>query len=656
MRLLVFALLLAGLIAGCVSVTPAEGRPPVPAVVSVSQSDSSAPPEPQQATSDRIPIERTNAVRGDPDAPVTIVAFLDLECPYCANAEQTLLALRQRYGDRLRIVFKHFPLVQIHHQAMAAARTAQAVYDLGGSPAFFRFIGAAYDNQSSLSEASLRTWAERSGVDASALDAELKNPAVDSAIQADIALGKSLSVTGTPEFRINGAELGGAVPIEQFTAIIDAELEKARELVRSGTAPSDVYQQRVQAQTVVKPAPAVDTTADTKVYRIPIAGSPVSGPADALVTIVEFGDFQCPFCKRVQATLADLRARYPGQIRLVFKNYPLPFHQRAMPAAQLALEARAEHGDAGFFQVADALFAADALEDADLLAIAKKARLDVGRAQRALRKTSDPALDRDQLLAADFSVSGTPQFFVNGRRLPGAQPIEEFVKVVEPALAHAKEIVASGVAASAVYDKILESAEGPADIERKPPPPVTAQNPSRGPANAPIVIHEFADFQCPFCKRVEPTLHEIDRAYPGKIRWVWHNLPLPFHQNADAAANAAMEAFAQRGARGFWTMHDLLFESQDKPDGLARSGLEAAAQRVGLDAKRFGAALDGTTHRAEIDVDQGLAQKAGITGTPAFVVNGYFVSGAQPPLMFRRVIERALEDLKKPTTPPKKAP
>lgn len=650
----VFPWIFSALLVGCTAVSPAEGPPPHPPAIITAGPTVSVPIAPVQPTSDSIPVAADDPVRGKATAPVTLVAFLDLECPYCASAEQTLERLRQRYGDQLRIVFKHFPL-EFHHRAMPAARVAQAVYRVGGAPAFFRFVTAAYDNQSALSDDNLRTWAERSGVAPAALDQALRDPAVNAAIQADMLLGAKLGVTGTPEFLINGRELGGAQPIEQFTAIIDSELEAAHRLVREGVRPEAVYRERVAAEKAAAPAPAPEP-ADTKVYRVPIAGSPVSGPADALVTIVEFGDFQCPFCKRVQATLRELESRYKGQIRIVFKNNPLPFHEHAMPAAELALEARREHGDKGFFEVGAALFAADNMEDADLLAIAKTAKLDLGRARAALRKTSDASIDRDQMLAMDFSADGTPHFFINGRRLAGAQPVEEFVNLIEPALAQAKELVASGVAPSGVYDKIMATAAGPPELDKKPIPPLTARNPSRGPLTAPIVIHEFGDFQCPFCKRVEATLHDLDRVYPGQLRFVWHNMPLPFHQYADAAANAAMEAFAERGPAGFWAMHDLLFDNQDKADGLVRGSLENYARRVGLDAKRFGAALDGSTHRAEIDADQKLANSEGITGTPAFVINGYFVSGAQPLPMFRRVIERALDDNKKQRGPAARTP
>ena len=78
--------------------------------------------------------------------------------------------------------------------------------------------------------------------------------------------------------------------------------------------------------------------------------SPVTGPANALVTLVEFSDFQCPYCKRAHATVEELVKRYPGKLRVVFKHQPLPFHQHALPAALFAMEARAQKGDKGFWE------------------------------------------------------------------------------------------------------------------------------------------------------------------------------------------------------------------------------------------------------------------------------------------------------------------
>lgn len=195
-----------------------------------------------------------------------------------------------------------------------------------------------------------------------------------------------------------------------------------------------------------------------------------------------------------------------------------------------------------------------------------------------------------------------------------------------------------------------EAAKAPSDAaasidELEVPPRVhlpaaTASNPSRGPKDAPVVIRLFSDFQCPFCQAVTPTLADLEREYPGKIRIVWHNLPLPFHEHARLAAAAALEAFAEQGNAGFWRMHDAIFEGADPNRGV----LVVYARRIGLDAKRFEAALDRGTHEAAIERDLALARAHDISGTPSLVINDFYVVGAQPIEEFRRVVNLALSE------------
>ncbi|HEY6879162.1 MAG TPA: thioredoxin domain-containing protein, partial [Polyangiales bacterium] len=92
--------------------------------------------------------------------------------------------------------------------------------------------------------------------------------------------------------------------------------------------------------------------------------------------------------------------------------------------------------------------------------------------------------------------------------------------------------------------------------------PVTDAQPSQGPTDALVTIVEFSDFECPFCGRVVPTLEQLEKEYGKKIRVVWRNQPLPFHQNAMPAAQAAMEAYAQGKSAKFWAMHNKLFENR----------------------------------------------------------------------------------------------
>jgi protein-disulfide isomerase len=380
------------------------------------------------------------------------------------------------------------------------------------------------------------------------------------------------------------------------------------------------------------------------VWLVPIGKSPVRGKNTALVTIVEFSDFQCPFCKKVEPTLEQVQKEYGDKVRIVWKNNPLPFHPRAEPAAQLAIEARAQRGDAAFFRVHDALFADQQhLDDASLEALAGAAGLDVKRAMKAVADHKHrKIIDEDQDLADDLQANGTPHFFVNGRRLVGAQPIEKFRSVIDEEIARAEALVKAGLAPAKVYDKLQANAKAPPPPERKAIPAPTKDNPSRGPAGAKVVVQVFSDFQCPFCKRVKATIEQLEQEFAGKIRIVWRNHPLPMHKDAEPAAEAAMEAFRQKGAPGFWAMHDLLFASQSQPGGLERPALEGYAAQLGLDLGRFTNALDTSAHKGLIDADSKVAADASISGTPAFVINGYFVSGAQPAAKFRKLIKRAL--------------
>jgi len=287
------------------------------------------------------------------------------------------------------------------------------------------------------------------------------------------------------------------------------------------------------------------------------------------------------------------------------------------------------------------------LDDPELEALARHAGLDATRAMAAVNgKASARSIDADLMLMDAVSASGTPHFFVNGKRLIGAQPFEKFKALIDAELASAGALVAGGVARSAVYDAIIKNGkiDGDKEPERKVVAAGPATSPFRGAGNAKVVIQEFSDFQCPFCSRIEPTIDQLVKDYPGKVKVVWRNMPLPFHADAPLAAEAAREAFVQKGNDGFSKMRELLFEHQSDPDGLKRTQLEGYAAQVGLDPKKFGKALDDGTHKAAIEADRKAADDAGISGTPAFVIGPYFLSGAQPAVKFKRLVERVLAE------------
>jgi protein-disulfide isomerase len=604
-----------------------------------------------QPSSETLPIA-DDPVWGSPVAPVTIVEFSDLQCPFCARVEPTIKVLQAKYGpNQLRIVFKHYPL-PFHDKARPAAKVADAVFRQGGSEKFFAFLDLAFSEQMKLSDAALTDWVTRVGLSAPLVLQRAELPDTASKLDRDITLATSVGVNGTPAFRINGSELTGAQPPEAFTAIIDAELIAAADLQKRGVAPDAFYKTRVAANYVAPkpPAPSDDDAEDLTIWKMPVKGAPSYGAPDALVTIVEFFDYQCPYCRRAEATMTQLMAKYPKDLRIVLRQNPLPFHPHALPAANLALEARAEKGEAGFLEANRRLFEGE-LEEADLLKIARDMKLDEARVRNAIRNNTHSAeVEADVDLASDFKASGTPHFFINGQRLSGAQPLENFVNVVESQLKVARSLLESGIPRARVYDEILNHAKDADPPEKKEIPAPTTDNPTRGPLNAPVLIHEFADFQCPFCGRVEPTLAELEKAFPNQLRFVWHDLPLPFHEHAKPAAIAAREVRAQKGDAGFWKLHDALFRDQGIDGVLSPESLAKYAAEQKVDAARFSAAQTDGGYDALFEKDQAIASAAEIRGTPAFVINGYYISGAQPLSAFKRAVRRALT--KKPAPVP----
>lgn len=162
--------------------------------------------------------------------------------------------------------------------------------------------------------------------------------------------------------------------------------------------------------------------------------------------------------------------------------------------------------------------------------------------------------------------------------------------------------------------------------------------PSLGPQDAPIVIVEFSDFQCPFCKRFhDETLQPLLAAYPGKIRFIYRHLPLTsIHTEAFPSAEASMCADEQ-GA--FWQYHDKIFENQDK---LGFGLYLQIASDQGLDSAVFEDCLNSRKYKDAVQKDLDFALDLGANSTPTFFINGLAVVGAQPLETFKQVIDKEL--------------
>ncbi len=181
---------------------------------------------------------------------------------------------------------------------------------------------------------------------------------------------------------------------------------------------------------------------DAKRVAVDSSGDPALGPKNAPVTIVEFTDFQCPYCKSSENTVKQLRAKYGDKIQVVHMDYPLAFHSHAVDAANAA---RCANEQGKFWEFHDSLFANQGkLAPADLKASAKTLGLRSPQFNECLDKAKfQPDVKRDQMAGEKAGVDGTPAFFINGRSIVGAQPMPQFEKVIDEEIATALQKEAS---------------------------------------------------------------------------------------------------------------------------------------------------------------------------------------------------------------------
>lgn len=197
------------------------------------------------------------------------------------------------------------------------------------------------------------------------------------------------------------------------------------------------------------------------------AGDPVLGVPEAPVTIVVFSDYQCPFCSRHEDTVAKIKEAYGDQVRVVFKQFPLAFHQQARPAAIAAIAA----GKQGrFWEMHYKIFGnARALSRENFFAWAQELGLDLGEFETALASEEIAAqVDRDVASGTAVGVRGTPASFVNGVNLSGAQPYAKVDELVRLGLKRAYVLMQRGVPADEVYDTLIHLEPGPEGSKPRP--------------------------------------------------------------------------------------------------------------------------------------------------------------------------------------------
>lgn len=615
------------------------------------------------ADSDKLPVG-DSPIFGNPDAPVTVVEFTSMQCPFCGRAAGTLKQLVEKYPDDVRLVFKHFPL-QMQAQAEPASRATIAA---GNQDKFWEMKDLLFENINRYREGNFEDLAVelagRLDLDIDQFRRDFAAPETAAIVQRDMELGNRLGVRGTPHFFINGEVVNGAQPLEKFSEVVDRQLAKIEELRASGVGAANLYAAAVEANLNTPAAPAAQqerpAAPETEVHMVEVRDTdPVKGASEdqALVTILEFSSFQCPFCARGAETLKQLVEKYPTQVRVVFKHFPLGFQQHSEPASRASVAAQ---NQGKFWEYYDLLYQNQRRlgEDGIFEELAGQLSLNMSRFRTDFAAPETAEIVRQaQRDGQSAGIRGTPGFLVNGIKVVGAQPLATFENHVRSQVQIAERIKREqNLSGNELYAAIVEhnkaniaSAPGAAAAPRPEAAPTpTVVDTSKlqvgdsytwGPDNAPVTIFEFSSFQCPFCARGAETLGRVKEEYGDQVQIVFKNFPLPFQAQSEPAARASLAA----GEQGkFWEMYAELYKHQRE---FARDGLfEELAGKIGLNMDRFRTDMASERLAAQVEAEAAMGRSVGVRGTPAFFINGENLSGAQPFERFKEVIDRHLEE------------
>ncbi|MBK7829816.1 thioredoxin domain-containing protein [Nannocystis sp.] len=375
------------------------------------------------------------------------------------------------------------------------------------------------------------------------------------------------------------------------------------------------------------------------------------GGALPLVTVVVYSDYACPPCARTSKVLEHLLEDYGDDLRVVFRSLTVPGFADGERAAEAALAAGAQ---GQFWAMHRRLFSEPRFDRVTLKAHAEALGLDVPRFLDDLELGAFSALRaQHRRQAISLGIYFGPVALVNGRPVIGYRDEAAWHELLDEEILAARTRMQAGTPRADLYatfqadagtgpiDLDDEQAEMrrqlaerfPVDINELPADFVRAEAgrrypvdllgaPSIGPADAPVTLVVFVDFACPHCRRAAEALRLLPARYPNDLRVVFRHLPLPAHRSAEGAARAAIAAEAQGQ---FWPFCQRLL-TLERPS-LGRDTFLAIARDLGLDEARFLADLDGPGAAARVREDMLHARRLGLDSTPAFFLNGRYISG-----------------------------
>lgn len=327
---------------------------------------------------------------------VKVEVFSDFQCPYCAQFAGPIRELQAKgiEGVRTKVEFKNFPL-SFHADSQLAHQAALAAAEQGK---FWEMHDLLFANQASLKRDSLLAYAGKIGLDMGRFVKDLDSAKAKQRIDADKAEGQKRAVNGTPTFFVDGKEYSGTKSFEQLKELLAGEQLRQR---------------------------AIAEVPDSLMSK---------GPANSPVVIEFFADLQSPVSRPASSVLDQLMARYPANVRLQFRNFPLAFHPQAGLAHDAAMAAARE----GHFWEMEAylLEHQDSLREQDLIAYAGKIGIGETKfAETIQQHRYAPRVEADVMDGLKRGLRGSPVIFVNGRRIDGVPGLPSLIEYVEADLA-----------------------------------------------------------------------------------------------------------------------------------------------------------------------------------------------------------------------------
>jgi protein-disulfide isomerase len=438
----------------------------------------------------RVDVSPDDYALGGEQALVTIVVWSDYACAPCGRTWQVMKNLVEDYGDDVRVVFRAGTVPGFQH----GERAVEAALAAGAQGKFWDMHWRLFEHPDDFSRPVLRKHAEAIGLDVQQFLDDLDTGHYAGQRIRDRRQATALGLGPLPAAFVNGLFVLGFKDEHTWHSLVDRELVSARKLVQDGTTRPQVYAEfmrtavvgsvtedseeakrlraaRKAEQDLQKPDVLHKPDAAQR-YAVP-SGAPGFGPMDAPVVVVEFVDYQCPYClKAHEQVVPTLLADYPADVRVEIRHLPLEIHAGAAGAARAAIAA-ARQGHDGFAAIHAKLFELAKQGDLGFSTFVREvgaAGLDVERFKTDFqaREVADE-LEADLQLARQLGVSGTPGFFVNGRYLQGARSPATFASLIDEELVRAKELAAGGTPRAELHEALMRGAIGPAGFPNVSP-------------------------------------------------------------------------------------------------------------------------------------------------------------------------------------------